>query len=244
MNTIDLKRHDPAHPVQDIVDLGFWEVDYRFLTNKISSDGILFPGNSGLPGDEALSIANLATNKCRPNIWLSTDGLAKSFYSTIMTDLGQTTTGPNILLNETALDYYTRNFTDMFSHIANAIPGPGTKSYAEAKNDVGSLGTTPAVITTKYLCQVPQQKSMGSLLVSILMADIVFMQLLWKVFTVVTATILTRKKRNGESVSVLCLTAIAEKLCYSKPLRRMYQSQQLWLGRLGGCARPEFYSYR
>ncbi len=176
--TLDFKRHNPADPVQDITSPEFWEVDYRFLTTRISSEGLLFPGNSGLKENETLSISNLAANKCRPNIWLSTDGLVKSFYSAIMTDLGQIAPNCNILLNDTALDFYTRNFTDMFNNIANAIPGPGIKSYAEAKGETGSLGTTPAVITTMYLCKMPQQKSTGTLLISILVADFVFMHLL------------------------------------------------------------------
>lgn len=198
MTTPDFKRHNPADPVQDITSLDFWDVDYRFLTNKISSDCLLFPGNSGLKQNETLSISNLAAHKCRPNIWLATDGFVKSFYSSIMTDLGQTAPGPNILLNETALEFYTRNFTDMFNYKANAIPGPGTKSYAETKGETGSLGTTPAVISSKYLCQVPQQKSTGTLLVSILVADLVFMQLLWKIFNLATTGWLTHKKPEGE----------------------------------------------
>ncbi|KAA6408587.1 MAG: hypothetical protein FRX48_07669 [Lasallia pustulata] len=150
--TIYFKRHNLADPVQDVINLDFWDVNYRFLTNEISSAGLLFPGNSGLKDNEPLSISNLAAYKSRPNIWLSTDGLVKSFYSTIMTDLGQTAPGPNVLLNETALDFYTCNFTDMFNHIANAIPGPGIKSYAETKGETGSLGTTPAMFGAK--CRV------------------------------------------------------------------------------------------
>jgi len=162
-----------------------------------------------LKDNETLSISNLAAIGTRPNIWLSSDGLAKSFYSTIMTDLGQIAPTSNILLNETALDFYTRNFTDMFTHIANAIPGPGTQSYAEAKGDTGSLGTTPAVNFTKYLCQVPQQKSTGTLLMSILVADIVFMQLLWKIFNLVATQFLTRKDPKGLRWSFLrpCLSS-------------------------------------
>ncbi|SLM36729.1 hypothetical protein LPUS_06386 [Lasallia pustulata] len=194
MTTSDFKRHNPADPVQDVTNFDFWDVNYRFLTNEISSAGLLFPGNSGLKDNEPLSISNLAAYKSRPNIWLSTDGLVKSFYSTIMTDLGQTAPGPNILLNETALDFYTRNFTDMFNHIANAIPGPGIKSYAETKGETGSLGTTPAMFGAKYLCQVPQQKSTGTLLISILVADVVFMQLLWNAFKLATTECLVRKK--------------------------------------------------
>lgn len=146
---IDFKKHDHAHPLTDITSLDFWEVDYRFLTNRISSKGLVYPGSSGLSKNESVSLSSLAAHKSRPNIWLASDGLAKSFYSTIMTDLGQSGAGPNILLNDTALEYFTHNFTEMFDNIANAIPGPGIKSYAEAKTETGSLGTTPSVFFAK-----------------------------------------------------------------------------------------------
>ncbi|KAK3171713.1 hypothetical protein OEA41_003797 [Lepraria neglecta] len=191
---MDFKRHNPADPVQDITDHHFWDVDFRFLTNEVSSNGLIFSCESAKKGDEPLSISDLAAQECRPNVWLSTDGLVKSFYSTIMTDLGQTAPGPNTLLNETALEFYTHNFTDMFTHIANAIPGPGIQSYADGKDQTGSLGTTSSVVFTKYLCQVPQQKSTGMLLVSILVADLVFIQMLWKVFNFITTAVLIRKK--------------------------------------------------
>ena len=88
----------------------------------------------------------------------------------------------------------------MYTYVSNinTVPGPGIKSYAEAKDETGSLGTKPAVIFARYLCEVPEQKSTGTLLTSILVADLVFMQLLWKTFTFVLTAISVRKKPDGK----------------------------------------------
>jgi len=81
------RQDNPADPINGIPDPQFWDVDYRFLTDKINSERLFLPTYSGLSDTKALSTSNLATNKCRPNIWLSTAGLVKSSYSTIMTNL-------------------------------------------------------------------------------------------------------------------------------------------------------------
>ena len=151
-------------------------------------------------GTNDSNIAVLASINAAPNIWTTSDSLAKSFYSTIMTDLGQTSTRPNILLNATALQYFSQTFGGnyVYGSRQSIIPGPANNSYETLKNETGPLGTSTAVISTKYLCQVPQRKSTGTLFVSILIADIVFMQLLWKIFTLCSVTWLTHKDSEGK----------------------------------------------
>ena len=82
---------------------------------------------------------------------------------------------PNILVNVTSLQHFTQKFTSMQNNTPNARPGPARDSYEALKNQTGPLNTSTAVISTKYLCQVPRRKSTGTLLVSILVADLVFM---------------------------------------------------------------------
>ncbi|KAL8685571.1 MAG: hypothetical protein Q9218_007676 [Villophora microphyllina] len=108
---IDLSHPNPDRPVQDIIDLSFWNVDYRFMTNTLvemegsktnSEGGSYIPSGVnvfGSNGKNRTSVRDLVFNSDPPNIWFAVDGLAKAFYSTIMTDLGQTTATPNILLN-------------------------------------------------------------------------------------------------------------------------------------------------
>ena len=118
-----------------------------------------------------------------------------------MTDLGQTTATPNILTNATALQYYTQNITYMQNYTLNAIPGPANDSYDALKEQTGTLQMSASVISTKYLCQVPKRKSSGTLVVSILVADLVFIQALWKVFTLCTGAWLTHKDPRGTKLN-------------------------------------------
>ena len=203
----EFTQPDASNPIQDISDLDFFNIDYRFLSNTIPQ-GSNVPGGTNVqgrglvinPGDNnyTTSVSNLASNNASPNIWLASDSLAKSFYSTIMTDLGQTTATPNILLNETALQYFSQNFTTMQSFFINAVPGPANDSYDALKYQTGPLNNSVAVISTKYLCQVPRRKAKGTLFVSILVADLVFMQALWKLYSFLTVIWLEHKDPKGK----------------------------------------------
>ena len=196
-----------SSPIQDISDLNFFNINYQFQTNTIPerdavSENNQVPGGGDVfwPGiyNYTPSVSNLISNNAPPNVWLASDSLAKSFYSTIMTDLGQTTATPNILLDENALQYFTQNFTTMQSNLVNAVPGPAHDSYDALKHQTGPLNTSVAVISTKYLCQVPRRKSTGTLFVSILVADLVFMQALWQIYRFLTVIWLVHKDPKGK----------------------------------------------
>ena len=51
----------------------------------------------------------------------------------------------------------------------------------------------PATIITQYLCQVPKLKSVGSMIVSIIVADLVFLQALWLIVTFLITFFLERR---------------------------------------------------
>lgn len=82
----------------------------------------------------------------------------------------------------------------------NAGLGPAQKSYEDLKDDTGNIDVTPAVIFTEYLCQIPQRKPMGSLIISIFLADLVFLQALWKILTLCTSAYVLRQKPSGMSI--------------------------------------------
>ena len=115
-----------------------------------------------------------------------------------MTDLGQSTATPNILLNATVLQYFTQNFTYMQNYTVNAQPGLANDSYEALKDQTGPLNMSTAVISTKYLCQVPRRKSTGTVFISILVADLVFMQALWKILNLCSVAWLTHKDPKGK----------------------------------------------
>jgi len=97
-----------------------------------------------------------------------------------MADLGQNTS--TILTKATTLAYYTQQF-QAIARLAgpNAPPGPATNSYVEISASQGPLQTSPVIISSKYLCQVPQRKAIGSLLMTILLANLVSMETAWSI---------------------------------------------------------------
>ncbi|KIY03723.1 uncharacterized protein Z520_00414 [Fonsecaea multimorphosa CBS 102226] len=209
--TIHFSPPNASRPLRDITDLGFFNINYRFISNTVVENESETWGGSGVdvyaPSD-GQTVSSLASTDTSPNVWIASDSLAKAFYSTIMTDLGQVTAVPNILTDATALQYFSRNITAMQKSTLNAIPGPADDSYDALKDQTGPLGTSASVISTKYLCQVPKRKSAGTLVLSILVADLVFLQALWKVFTLCTDAWLTHKNPRGaedsNTSSLLC----------------------------------------
>jgi hypothetical protein len=176
------------------------------------ASGMLHPGNSGLPENlteppltlPPLTLPDLESFGTQPNIWLAADGLAKSLYSIILTDLGQSTDSTdtlNILHNETALQFFRQNLPDMEKHFPPAFRALRSSHYEVIYNHThaeGKLGTSPSFISTNYLCQIPSRKSWGTVVISIVIADLVFMQALWKLFNLITSTFLTRKHADGK----------------------------------------------
>lgn len=197
----------PDDSATDITSRDSFRMDFRFVVDQgLGKFGAIYPGSyiddynatrpgSGVPG----LVDSLASQKAYPNIWVYADNLGKSIYSTILIDLGQNSTSPNILTNATALQLYTALFPNppFISH-ANARAGPATEDYNTLKDTTGPLGTTPSVISTEYLCQVPQRKTAGDLFISVLVADLVLLQTLWQLFKLGTSYIFLRKIPNSQ----------------------------------------------
>ena len=143
------------------------------------------------------------------------DALFKTVYSLALTDLGQSTADnilahPRLLMDFTYLNIpvfnaddptskgWSSNWFDNETIFFNKVP-------AQIVSNVSLYGfmggvllspplpaayfkppvVRPAVIAQQYFCQVLQLKSTGSLLISIVVADLVFLQVLWKVFNIV-----------------------------------------------------------
>ena len=130
--------------ISDITGLSFFEVEYRFIIdNGLGDFSVIFPGLYNW----SRSAANLNSFNAYPNIWIQVDSLPKSTYTTILTDLGQALSKPNV---------FTSNFSLALNHIANAQPGPLTQDYNTLKASTGPLRITLSVISTNYICQIPQ----------------------------------------------------------------------------------------
>ncbi|KAJ6107191.1 hypothetical protein N7523_008514 [Penicillium sp. IBT 18751x] len=178
--------------VRDIKSLQFFNIDYRFIVDLgYGNFQVLAPG-------EDPTVSKLDQSRVYPNVWIIADSLAKSAYSTVLTDLGQIAVESNFLTNDDELEYFSRNFSTIQRHKANADPGPETNMYHDtAESGTGPLGTTPSVISLGYTCQVPRLKSTGNLLVSILVADLVFLQAVWLLFKLGTDTYLFKSRPDS-----------------------------------------------
>lgn len=178
--------------ITNLTNQDFFECDFRYIVDEGRGNFTLIQPSSYGQYEEYTDISNLIAQNVYPNIWQSADILAKSAYSTVLTDLGQVSAASNILTDPDMLRYFTTNFTETKRNIENAYPGPGDRPYGT--EDTGPLGTTPSMISTKYLCQVPQRKSGGNLFVAIVVADLVFLQALWFLFKVGVDAFMLRRR--------------------------------------------------
>ncbi|EQB47315.1 hypothetical protein CGLO_13556 [Colletotrichum gloeosporioides Cg-14] len=133
---------------------------------------------------------------------------SKIMHSLFALDLGNCDS-PNLLVDEDGLNYAILdpnnsnrlpggifgNFTDedrLDNHRFTMLPRPdadeslirGTvplvESYSTIQPLMGPLSCEKATIAAQYLCSVPKQKSVGVMLLAIVLADLVFLQAAWK----------------------------------------------------------------
>ena len=131
------------------------------------------------------------------------DPLAKAMHSAVLADLGQTAVPPesNIVTNATTLQYFSSNFTETMwltqdSHLPQ-MEGRDYDTVQKSSNPTGPLGITPSVISTKYLCQVPQRKPLGDIFIAVLLADLVLLQAAWKLYTFAVDQVLVRRRPSA-----------------------------------------------
>jgi hypothetical protein len=149
------------------------------------------------------------SNATQPYIPQQLDGFAKTLYSTILVDLGQTNKS-NILTDPEKLQYYlsapfdvNRTTDAVANYTINAPwhldPVLASESYnlLNTSNNMGLLEAKPAQIFSQYACQVPQRNSAGSLILSIIIGDLVLLQALWTVTKWTTDWWLTRTNPNA-----------------------------------------------
>ncbi|KAF2498475.1 hypothetical protein BU16DRAFT_295570 [Lophium mytilinum] len=173
----------------NITDPDFFSIGWRFIDQNL---GVYWDGGKNK------SISRLIHDQSSPSIWYATDRFAKILYSTVLTDLGQTSAHPNILADPALLKIFsnsTWNVTAMSEHLQElglAIPG-----FNLPETPIGVPVVNPSTISTTYLCQVPRQKSAGTLIIAVLVADLVFLQALWKLANLIAGKVLARQDPTG-----------------------------------------------
>ena len=209
-----------------MTDLNFFsDISYHFVTDSNGqAQCCLNPAGHNY----SVTIGNLAAHNQAPNIWIQADSLAKSFYATIMADLGQKSAS-NMLVNDTALDYFSANLTNNFTGQDMSVvaawlaTNPAMQKYSSIKNTTGSLFIDPSTIAAQYLCQIPKLKSGGSLFVTILIADLVFLQAMWKILNAIMAWKLGRDDSTAnycEGCKAQMAEVVELDLTNSAPVRR------------------------
>lgn len=159
---------------------------------------------------------------------VATEGLhyAKPLHSLISIDLGNCQ-APNILLNDDALkyaidtpespnrkpkkdlDYRTGKYKGSMDRYSK-IPRPNTfynknltfldEPYDEFRPLTGKLGCQNSTIAAQYLCSVPKSKSIGTMILAILIANLVFLQAAWRLLGLIAQGMLP----NADPDAMVC----------------------------------------
>ena len=110
----------------------------------------------------------------------------------------------NIANNETCdrdwVNFGALSPPDQPPRISSGLLVPMNVSYEQFKSKMGPLGTKDAQIFNQYVCSVPVLKSGGSLFSSVLVADLVFLSVLWTL----TTWIATNFVRSKNSLAMAC----------------------------------------
>lgn len=137
-------------------------------------------------------------------------------HSALMVDLGNKDL-PNFLLDVDDLNYLLSGAGDIVREAPGIfkaasydtyakipqpdIPDDGnstrvliTESYNVFGARMGPLGTSEARVYTQYACQIPVQKSIGIMILSIVIANIVVLQAAWRLLNLVTQQLVAKQQ--------------------------------------------------
>ncbi|TGJ78385.1 hypothetical protein E0Z10_g10382 [Xylaria hypoxylon] len=148
----------------------------------------------------ALADSAPAFERPLPGIWRSVEILAKAIFFTVLADFGRNDDAmPNMLAHPDLLAILSSNLTAVNDTLGSAFRwGIHTsviqKSFdpSRSQSETQQLGVNDSMLATDYLCQVPRLKSAGTLFLSVLVADLVILQAIWKIYTLVANSFLPK----------------------------------------------------
>ncbi|KAI1300622.1 hypothetical protein F5Y03DRAFT_363910 [Xylaria venustula] len=128
-----------------------------------------------------------------PAIWRSVGALGKAMFFTVLADLGRNNdTMPNMLAHPDLLASLSMNLTAVNETLGkNFRWGMDERTFqqsfdpSQSQYNTQNLSVDDSMLVTDYLCQVPRLKSPGTLFLSVLVADLVILQTIWKIYTLV-----------------------------------------------------------
>lgn len=141
------------------------------------------------------------------HISINVDVFAKSFYSTILTDLGQT--GKSNAFSGHS-ESPIRYLLSAISEVSTAVGGSANSTFVYPNNDVLQINAydtlkdeiplrvEPATIYAQYACSIPKLKDTPSLIVSIIIRDLVLLQVAWEVLKWVASKRLESRDQRAD----------------------------------------------
>lgn len=156
-------------------------------------------------------------------IWNSVGQLAKVMWFTVLADLGRDDDAmPNMLARPELLASLSANLTQVnqtlrpsFRWGVNGLPF--LETFDPTRHPDVYLGVNQTQLSSEYLCQVPKLKSPGTLVVSVLVADLVILQAIWKLFTLAVASLCIKNPEEARCCSKCASVEVDEQ-------QRGYQS--------------------
>lgn len=156
------------------------------MSDDFFSASILSPGQSASlisPLNNSTSGQPFALAQGEPqDLSRLLDAFAKSYYSAVMWDLNFDRS--NAFANENTTKYLT-NTINAATGNDTIVPDPILGS--------SDLTGKPAQFEIQYICSVPHKKDTGSLVISVLVADIVLLSVFWKFFNWVVLRYLRKR---------------------------------------------------
>ena len=170
------------------------------------------------------SLETLISDAVWPNVWAPADRLAKAMSSTVIADFGQASDmaiindavirlDRSMITTSDRLHYWTENLTQIWN--ANTVkhkdrllvrpmnsqnPATGQYQLQMAQyngTDTDTSNLTNSIIAATYTCQVPRLKSGFNIFISILVADLVLLRVVWTLYNYVVCYFL--KDRHPDS---------------------------------------------
>ncbi|KAG5820372.1 hypothetical protein H9Q71_000588 [Fusarium xylarioides] len=201
------KRKTLVPSVQDIGALDFFQVSCFFVpfSNNGVAPGIYYCDIKGMGNSDLIEKLSKADESDHlrplPGIWISADSLAKAFYFTILADLGQTDSGPNILDNVELLTQSTRSYEAIRDRQTiwgdnlrvNETYRLAQRAFTQRDPSATNLVNRLSVISTTFLCQIPRLKSTPSLVVSVIINTLVILSAFWKLYSFIIDSLLSRR---------------------------------------------------
>lgn len=176
---------------------GFMRVGAAFTTDHA---GLYWCGPTTLGNWTTQSLLH-GTFNGMPNISRSVDAFAKSYTSLLLSDFGIWAPATNALASANGIQYLQSYNDSQLAETSAALGRPvsGTVSKVlDAGDALPPLSVDePVTLNAQYLCSVPKRKGGASLVFPVLIADIVFLQTCWRLFSLVMAWFVGRRDKQS-----------------------------------------------